>query len=115
MCSAFAYHGDAHQEFVLQGGVRLVIDLYQRAKVEHVRLCCLLTILYLAESSHAQRSIAQERGMQMLLSACENETHIDLITNSLKALIPFACSDDYRPQLGMCGGLDTFASFVFSE
>jgi hypothetical protein len=114
MCSSFAHHSDCHQEFVMQHGVRLVIELYTRSEVEHVRLCCLLTLLYLADSSFSQRSIAQERGLQMLLSACEAETQPDLITNALKALIPFASSDDYRPQLGMDGGLDTFSSFLFS-
>ncbi|CAE8591234.1 unnamed protein product, partial [Polarella glacialis] len=115
MCSAFCYHSDAHQEFVLQGGVRLVIQLYSKSKVEHVRLCSLLTLLYLSENGNSQRCIAQEKGIQVLLTACENETHIDLITNSLKALIPFATSDDFRPQLGMEGGLDTFSSFLFSD
>eukprot|EP00930_Biecheleria_cincta_P042926 TRINITY_DN29538_c0_g1_i1.p1 TRINITY_DN29538_c0_g1~~TRINITY_DN29538_c0_g1_i1.p1 ORF type:complete len:5332 (-),score=1004.55 TRINITY_DN29538_c0_g1_i1:66-16061(-) len=115
MCSAFCYHTDAHQEFVLQGGVRLLIQLYSKSKVEHVRLCSLLSLLYLAETGHSQRAIAQERGIQVLLTACENETHIDLIVNALKALIPFASSDDFRPQLGMEGGLDTFSSFLFSD
>jgi len=98
----------------MQHGVRLVIELYSRSEVEHVRLCCLLTLLYLADGPFAQRAIGQERGLQMLLNSCESETHIDLITNSLKALIPFASSDDYRPQLGMDGGIDTFSSFLFS-
>jgi len=115
MCSAFAYHADTHQEYVMQGGVRLVIELYSRSEVEHVRLCCILTLLYLADSSFSQRSIAQERGIQMLLSACENETHVDLVTNAMKSLIPFASSDDYRSQLGMEGGIDTFGSFLFSD
>eukprot|EP00439_Symbiodinium_sp_Y106_P057647 s2084_g8.t1 len=115
MCSAFCYHSDSHQEFVLQGGVRLVIQMYTKSKVEHVRLCCLLCLLYLAETGHSQRSIAQEKGVKMLLTACENETHIDLIVNALKALIPFACSDEFRPQLGMDGGLDTFSAFMFSD
>lgn len=115
MASAIAYHTDTHDEFVMQGGVRLVIDLYSRSPVEHVRLCCLLTILYLAETPRARQAIAQERGLMMLLTACENETHIDLVTNAMKALIPFASSDDFRPELGLEGGLDTFASFLFSE
>jgi len=109
-------------------------------QVEHVRLCCLLCLLYLAESGSSQRAIAQEKaespgnlwiwghlgrwksdsweickillsdfhiwkvifarkalvspnpqilnicqGVKMLLTACENETHIDLIVNALKA------------------------------
>ena len=29
--------------------------------MEHVRLCCLLCLLYLAETGHSQRSIAQEK------------------------------------------------------
>lgn len=115
MCSAFAYYEDVHQEFVLQGGVRMVQSLYTDSTVEHVRLCCILTLLYLTESTHSQRAIVQERGMRMLLHACENETHIDLITHALKALIPFASSDDFRPQLGLDGALDTFASFIFSD
>eukprot|EP00931_Biecheleriopsis_adriatica_P096456 TRINITY_DN7010_c0_g1_i1.p1 TRINITY_DN7010_c0_g1~~TRINITY_DN7010_c0_g1_i1.p1 ORF type:complete len:5389 (-),score=1202.56 TRINITY_DN7010_c0_g1_i1:94-16260(-) len=115
MCSAFCYHTDSHSEFVLQGGVRLVIQLYSQSKVEHVRLCSLLSLLYLAESGQSQRCIAQEKGIHMLLTACENETHIDLIVNALKALIPFATSDDFRPQLGMEGALDTFSSFLFSD
>ena len=86
---------------MLQGGVKLVLDIYTRSKVEHVRLCCILSMLYLAESTHAQRAVAQERGMQLLLSSCENESHIDLVTNSLKTLIPFASSDDYRPIIMM--------------
>ncbi|CAL1158710.1 unnamed protein product, partial [Cladocopium goreaui] len=115
MCSSFCYHADSHQEFVLQGGVRLVIQMYSKSKVEHVRLCCLLCLLYLAESGSSQRAIAQEKGVKMLLTACENETHIDLIVNALKALIPFACSDEFRPQLGMDGALDTFSAFMFSD
>lgn len=31
------------------------------AQVEHVRLCCLLCLLYLAESGSSQRAIAQEK------------------------------------------------------
>lgn len=115
MCSAVAYHSDAHEEFVLQGGVRVIIQMYSDSTVEHVRLCCILTLLYLAESHHSQMAIVQERGVRMLLHACENESNIDLITNSLKALIPFASSDTFRPQLGLDGAIDTCAAFVFSE
>lgn len=115
MASALAYHADTHEEFVLQGGVRLVIELYSRSDIEHVRLCCVLSLLYLAETPHARRSMVQERGIMMLLTAAENETHIDLVMNSLKALIQFASSDDYRPELGQEGAIDTFAAFLFSD
>ncbi|CAE7468614.1 unnamed protein product [Symbiodinium natans] len=62
--AGFCYHADSHQEFVLQGGVRLVIQMYTKSKVEHVRLCCLLCLLYLAETGHSQRSIAQEKAVR---------------------------------------------------
>ena len=115
MFAAFLYHGDSHREFVLQGGLRILVETYNAAKNEHVRLCCLLSLLYLSDDDFAQRSISQENGIKVLLDACENESHVDLVTNSLKALIPFACSESYRAQIGMQGGLDTFASFLFSN
>jgi hypothetical protein len=112
MCSTFTHHSDTHRDFVMQHGVRLVIELYSRSEVEHVRLCCILTLLYLADTKFSQRSIAQERGLQVLLSAAESENRLDLTSNALKALIPFASNDDYRPQLGMDGAIDTFASVL---
>eukprot|EP00392_Amoebophrya_sp_AT5.2_P006240 g6250.t1 len=115
MFSAFLYYADTHREFVLQGGLRILVEVYNTSKNEHVRLCCLLSLLYLSDDDFAQRSISQENGIKVLLEACENESHVDLVTNSLKALIPFACSEIYRPQLGMAGGLDTFSSFLFSN
>ncbi|CAD7957194.1 unnamed protein product [Amoebophrya sp. A120] len=115
MFSAFLYYADTHREFVLQGGLRILVEIYNTSKNEHVRLCCLLSLLYLSDDDFAQRSISQENGIRVLLDACENESHVDLVTNSLKALIPFACSEIYRPQLGMSGGLDTFSSFLFSN
>lgn len=115
MCSAFVHHPDTHEDFALQGGIRLVVDLYANSKVEHVRLCCLHCMLCLAEGGFTQRSLAQEQGIQMLLEAAENETHIDLVANALKALIPFASSDDYRPQLGMDGAIDTFGTYLLSD
>ena len=36
-------------------------SLIIRIQVEHVRLCCLLCLLYLAESGSSQRAIAQEK------------------------------------------------------
>eukprot|EP00971_Amphidinium_carterae_P268958 5335880-Amphidinium_carterae.1 len=51
MCSNFAYHADTHQEFTLQGGLRIVIGLYSRSQIEHVR-CRLLATCNRARARH---------------------------------------------------------------
>ncbi|KAF4704272.1 hypothetical protein FOZ63_010177, partial [Perkinsus olseni] len=97
LCSTVAFEVDCHHEFLLQGGVRLVVRMYEEhfPDDEYVRLCCVLSILYLVspadnttgqekpaasrvqeESKAASlRGVAVAEGLRVLLAACENETH----------------------------------------
>ena len=115
LLSCFAYHEDAHTELIMQGGIQTACQLYQQSEDEHVRLCCLLVLLYMSCSEEAQRAVNNECGIQLLLAACENEGQLDLIQTALKSLLPFTQSDSYRAQIGMLGGIDTVSAFIFSD
>ncbi|KAF4751311.1 hypothetical protein FOZ62_014932, partial [Perkinsus olseni] len=139
LCSTVAFEVDCHHEFLLQGGVRLVVRMYEEhfPDDEYVRLCCVLSILYLVspadnttgqekpaasrvqeESKAASlRGVAVAEGLRVLLAACENETHVEIVANALKALMPFAESELYRPIIGgpSLRGIDIVSSYLYSD
>ncbi|KAF4713610.1 hypothetical protein FOZ63_006935, partial [Perkinsus olseni] len=61
LCSTVAFEVDCQHEFLLQGGVRLVVRMYEEhfPDDEYVRLCCVLSILYLV--SPADNTTGQEK------------------------------------------------------
>ncbi|KAF4665375.1 hypothetical protein FOL47_004642 [Perkinsus chesapeaki] len=138
LCSTTAFEEDCQGEFLLQGGVRLAVKMYEEhfPEDEYVRLCCVLSILYIVsppasptqdeytsvraqeeQKSAALRGVAMADGLKMLLAACENETHVEIVANALKALMPFAESELYRPIIGgpSLRGIDIVSSYSYSD
>ncbi|CEM05206.1 unnamed protein product [Vitrella brassicaformis CCMP3155] len=120
LCSTLTYYDDTIHEFVLQNGVYLVALLYDKVPTdEYIRVCCLLTFLYISKDPAAQRAIAAEDGLPVLLDACRQPTSAhtanqQLISNALKTLLPFAQAEQYRGQLALLGSIDVCSFFLYS-